>query len=98
MSPAEVLRKAAGHIERRGWCQRRLIDECGHICLAQGLAMAFADCVESQPWMKARLLLKEALGVPSDMGLAYWNDQPGRTAEEVIAKLREVADKLEAGS
>ena len=37
-----------------------------------------------------------SIGLHAGMAFARWNDQPGRTADEVIALLLTVADELEA--
>lgn len=43
------------------------------------------------------LALEEVLW-PSYHDIAYWNDHPDRTQAEVVAALREAADRLDGGS
>lgn len=97
MTPAEVLRKAAEYLATRGWKQNTVGEHGGPRCAVGSIWSASGwtgnradlDTLVESAWNE----MEAHLGVPS---LARWNDERGRTREEVIAKLREVADKLDA--
>jgi hypothetical protein len=89
---SKLLLKAAALIEERGWCQREQESDDGRLC-ALG-ALHYAD--GNRPYdgvsklgQKARNRLCRAIG--TDRVGSQWNDVPGRTKEEVVAKLRAVA-------
>lgn len=81
----DVLLGAAEVIAERGWCQGRYLDSSGAVCIEGSLRRA------AQP--SHDHLFEACLAVDRNVGrdIVAWNDAPGRTAEEVIAKLREVA-------
>ena len=87
-----MLLKAA-EIVRAGWCQYAAKDDAGNVCMlgAVGRALGFEPPGELVHPATSRnetyLLIKSKL--PS--GLAFWNDAPGRTAEEVAAVLEHAA-------
>ena len=100
MDTHEVLDLAADIIEEQGWTQGPdgwpdNPDDTGPVCIEGALTRAmgldyFADCakvVESPAMRVLSAHLGRALIHPFE-----WNDQEGRTAEEVIAALREAAD------
>lgn len=90
----QVLRKAAKIIEKRGWIQKKLVDDEGRVC-----AVGALTCVAKEDFISrgtATTKLIEHLNAGKGMnliGIPYWNDQPGRTKQEVIATLLEVANK-----
>lgn len=91
MTPAEVLRKAAEYLETHGWMQGDYGVPGGPSCLLG--AMRKTTRATTPDYDIAYWAIRKSVGgrLPVE-----WNDQPGRTAEEVIAKLREVADQLDA--
>lgn len=92
IEPATIpfqLRQAADYIETHGWCQGKFERDDGHVCVSRAIHRAGGD-------LAARLAFVDFLGTP-DVSLLGWNDTPGRTAEEVIAALRECARQLAAG-
>lgn len=79
---SKLLLKAAALIEERGWCQGSMLSPSGYCALgAIGVAGDYRDIA-----YKARDKFSAVVG-----SVATWNDWPGRTKEEVIAKLRSVA-------
>jgi hypothetical protein len=90
MELAEIYSRAADYIEANGWCQYKLKDEEGKVCLIGSLLAvdpSDASCIRT---LRA---LKQTLSGGYQDSMANWNDTPGRTEEEVIAFLREQAIK-----
>ena len=97
MTAAEVLRRAADIIEERGWT-RGVYERHGRVCadaalrLAGGASIAHVVAGRDVGYGEAPRALSAAVG-----DISKWNDrQPSR--QRVTAKLREVADSLEAAS
>lgn len=89
MTTKEVFAAAADVLERDGWCQGSMYraDEDGRIigrCLLGAVRQAAKTYDD---YVFAGDLLVDLL----DRAPSTWNDTPGRTADEVIAKLREFA-------
>lgn len=89
----DVLHRAADLLEEFGWCQGQMYDG-GRFC--------FAGAVH-QAWRDYGLPPKvDALGLDADdwvsvLGISWghfvgWNDTPGRTKAEVVARLRDAAN------
>lgn len=91
---SKLLLKAATFLERNHWCQAGFRDGIGGYCLIGAIRMAdhgdhnYSGCTPVGKDAHSRVLA--AFGGFSS-GPAEWNDTPGRTKEEVIAKLRAVA-------
>lgn len=83
---AAVLDGAADLLERDGWCQRAWRNRTGQRC-AQTALVDSAEGVYDDPWVKATWVMRQWIGE----SLTPWNDEPGRTASEVIAALRGAA-------
>lgn len=73
-----VFNRAADLLERDGWCQGKYWMDDGRCCLV-GAAMRMGATPEC--WQE----LSRRTGV---LHPQYWNDEPGRTVEEVLAVLR----------
>lgn len=89
MTPAEVLRKAADLIEERGWWNGTddMLDGATFCVITAVTRVAGGNAA-----FNATTLFERAVGVAR---ADEWNDaQPN--GEVVIAKLREVADQLDA--
>lgn len=86
-TPADVLDAAADRLARDGWCQGDYYR--GTRSCAEGALLSVH--VEPRIRIAACEALFEAVGRTD---IPAWNDRTGRTAEEVIAKLREVAAHL----
>lgn len=89
-----ALLRAADEIERRGWCQHVGTFQ-GAVCMEGGLLCALGkDPSEFFPTglgtdafdRLCQSLKRDGFRAPHE-----WNDMPGRTKEEVVAKLRAVA-------
>lgn len=91
------LLKAAEYIEEHGWCQRMTFNERGESCLSFALDKAFGiDTSFDEYRLKVEArnrLMKPILEVMTEnvACIINWNDAKGRTKEEVINLLREVA-------
>ena len=97
---AEDLRVAADVLERDGWTQHAPIDGAGRRCAAGALAWAVSNGVASYPsWLIGEALdrwrdAEEELRLQIDEeSVMYWNDDPERTADEVVAALRAAAER-----
>lgn len=107
----KTLRRAAELVET-GWCQGaygrrdgRMLKQCD-----SRLRLADAVCAQGAIHVAAELELdagvracnlaatevEATLRLPWESSLPLWQDQPGRTADEVAAALRATADRLEA--
>ena len=87
----EVCLAAARTLETLGWCQGTRKDRHGRMCAEAAL---FRDGLPGLPGRQ----IAEARAVAFDRivrrlrdSIPRWNDTPGRTKEEVIALLRDVA-------
>lgn len=101
---AADLRAAADVLERDGWIRGSLhkLASCGggHCALgaihvATGVVDDWGEEAQTayQRAADAERLLTRHLNIGP---LPAWNDRPGRTADEVIAALRDAADRAEA--
>jgi hypothetical protein len=86
---AEKLRAAADLLATNGWIQGAPEDARGRHCVV-GAIDAVSDTLEEQG--DVYNAVGRYLGV--EYRVAWWNDRSGRTAEQVIAVLRETADEL----
>jgi hypothetical protein len=92
---ADVLDRAADVIVERGHHKGSYEGWDGTVCAGGALRVAitgkpftrFTGAGEAVTYMSARDRLCDLLGSP----IARWNDAPDRTADEVIAALREAA-------
>ena len=82
---SKVLLRAADLIEDRGWCQRALEDDMGRYC-AIGAILQVPGTTDERSVAATRLMKSIC-----ERDVAVWNNAPGRTKEEVVAKLRAVA-------
>jgi hypothetical protein len=94
---SKLLLKAAAVIEERGWCQNTLESHDGRVCFAGAMKVAaygkaWPDGPGAiQPLMeRAWYRFEDAMGVTRGL-VGRWNDEPGRTQAEVVAKIRAVA-------
>lgn len=91
--------KAYELLEQMGWCQGanarnwagKKVDphhkSACRFCLIGALDKIYD--ATSIAMMEAKLALYQQRVIPHNMGLAEWNDAPGRTKEEVIAALKQ---------
>lgn len=99
----EVLAKAAEYIGEHGWCQGRSMDEEGRVC-AMGAINAVLPIPHDirDLHAEARYLLAAAVArclltkyidnAPGrELTVISWNDDPSRTAEDVILAMKRAA-------
>lgn len=88
---SRVLLRAAELIEQHGWVQGSAGEGHGHgFCVDHALVSAVGELAPTCLWSAdhpSYRRLYRAVG----MGPSIWNDQPGRTKRDVLAKLRAVA-------
>jgi hypothetical protein len=110
---ADAYNAAAQHIEQNGWTQNGYVDnyiwgDRGACCAAGALNAVLNDDPENNDDTRHyKLPLLNHLGLRIDLddaeedefsiAIGSWNDAKGRTQDEVVAKLREVADAVRAG-
>lgn len=90
VSPADVLNRAADLIEEKGLAKRVFAAADGSHC-AWG-AMLEAGYALGELSLEAAETLMLAV-VPRGESIPFWNDRPERTQAQVVAKLREAADR-----
>lgn len=96
---SNLLLKAAALIEKHGWCQNRLEDQQGRMCLRGAIGMAAAGNAHffhGGEWVGVAKEADQRVHNAISGGKAWecpgmWNNERGRTQEEVVAKLRAVA-------
>lgn len=89
---AQLLLEAARFLETNGWLQRSYGWGDGPHCLRGAIIVAGAKRglnYDEGPRQAIRRV--DATFDDTGLGSLIWNDRPGRTAVEVIAKLRAVA-------
>lgn len=93
---AADLRAAADVLERDGWTQGEYEQPDGCKCISGALRSVCGgiDTTDTDRYLSAWYALRPVIG----RGAINWNDEPGRTADEVIAALRTAADAAEAQS
>jgi hypothetical protein len=99
--PAAIFRATAELLRRDGWIQDLDTNADGNRCLVQALDTI---CASQSRKVRSRYhtdildplrkTLREQWGW--NESAIDWNDEPGRTAEEVITLLEQTAEKLEA--
>ena len=92
---AQVLRRAAALIERRGWCRGEFQDVEGRVCLEFALL-----CAQGREATEARRLVEEELAGRGSAGqpLVAWNDHHASGELEVLDVLRAAAARATAAS
>ncbi len=101
-TPREVLVEAA-RLVRLGWCQGEArvfsAERCSYCAIGAvstaAMEGSFADEEDEEDHERscdaAISALEEALG--ARLGIVAWNDDPGRTAEEVAQALERAAER-----
>lgn len=82
----QALLNAADVLRRDGWCQGESRDPQGRHC-ALGALMEAGSVTAV---MRGGVRLKRSLGL-EDTSVAFWNDRPERTKEQVIEALERAA-------
>ena len=89
MTPVEILRAGIVRLKTVGWKQGGGIGAGGECCAVLTLDDVSRECA------RAIQAVKDTLGRTAP--LATWNDEPGRTVEEVIAAFEKTIVRLESG-
>lgn len=94
MTTCDLRLKAAAVIEERGWCQREFTNKTGACCLISSLMEANpppddGDDRDMFARVDLRIQAVDDMRLGSQIDAIHWNDAPGRTAAEVIARLRD---------
>lgn len=79
---SEALLRAAAYIEEHGWCQHTMRAHGGRVCMVGAVEEVTGESCSSA-WTKLQDAMEGACG--------HWNDAPGRTVAEAVAKLRAIA-------
>lgn len=91
----QLLRDAADRIARDGWCQGKYADGRRR-CLLGAIGFSIVNEIPEENVHAAcqvrAVLRARGVSVNGHVSIAAWNDAPGRTADEVIALLREAAE------
>ncbi len=106
MTPQEMLQEAADYLAEHGWCQGNFFennDESLDVCAGRGNAACAIGALHAVRVRKLRVLgvpvytgiVGDAAGLLSTyldyIPVPAWNDDPERTAEDVILALRRAA-------
>lgn len=78
-------------LEKRGWTKGRMVSPTGRLCLQAAIVTAVDGCIRSTWSKEACEALRFFCGTAGIASIPTWNDQCGRTFEEVIEELRIVA-------
>lgn len=86
-----IFDRAADEIERRGHCQHAL-QTCGHVCLLGAFNVVHhGDPFHRMSSYEPLVAFSRGLGFTRSTDAIEWNNTPGRTAAEVVDRLRRAA-------
>lgn len=88
---AADLLSAANMIDHFGWIQGTGSGPNGEVCAYIAITRVAGGYV---PFSDALAAMKRTVGIPNHEPLSDWNDAPGRTQVEVVAKFREAAEAV----
>lgn len=92
----EMLNKAADYLETHEWLQHKMWDDKGGACLLGAMETIYSDYGVSSytdpAWDEFKLAYRQLYQVIGTDMVACWNDQPGRTKEQVVKALREASE------
>ncbi len=92
-----ILRRAADVLDDARWIQGMPTDRAGGYCLLGAISLvAYGRMCSFGPKSNARRAVEAVsryIGEPPDFRIWVWNDEPGRTKQEVIATLRAAAEQ-----
>jgi hypothetical protein len=97
LQTARVLRAASIYLQTRGWIQYELGSNGGPRCMGGAICSATGldeIAVKGSYDSDTILHICAVLGF-ENFGVGRWNDQPGRTIEEVLDRLESTALALE---
>lgn len=94
---ARILRDAAAELERNGWCQDELYD--GQSACALGALYRVTGIKRSgDRWRLVDWAGAALEPIIRMREITDWNDQPGRTQEDVVKAFLQAADLAEVSS
>lgn len=105
MNIAEVLTRAADVIDERGWCQGEAWAPGGQVCahgaIWEALGIDRIDYDQGELTTGARPVFGAACDairrhIGPGRSVTGWNDEPGRTKDDVTAALRAAAKVVTA--
>lgn len=106
MTTEELIEQVITEITDRGWCQGRQENESGEVCLMGGFVyalqhfsvpMVITSSEEIADWQNSRECrvyedaMRRLRQVINSMSIPNWNDDYGRSQEDVILALKEAA-------
>jgi len=99
VSPNDILRQAAAVLESKGWCQG-MMHGIGGTCCMLGAITTAAWAEPHDGHAVRRIAEREractmVVQLLRGRAISEWNDEPGRTKEQVVAKLLEAASLVE---
>jgi hypothetical protein len=98
---SELITAGADRLERMGWCQGSFAQDKNDQSVPPDDEEACSFCaVGAMRAVGQNVLIGRAihaLSLAASRTITRWNDDPGRTKDEVIALMRRTAAKLEAG-
>ena len=92
---AKILRDAANLLDAKGWCQYVSVRDDGACCAVGSIWETETD--NNLSYKTALWALEKVNPIIKRMGIAYWNDRPERTKEDVTRLFRGTARALEHG-
>lgn len=104
MTECELRLGAAAIIKERGWCQGGYSNGTGAVCIVGALSVVLVGSTEGLGRVPddscEHLLFVRAVKAMGLVSPPLWNDYPGRTVHQVLAKLRDgcVAETAELES
>lgn len=97
----QVLRGTRGVLERSGWCQGRFTGPDGTHCLIGAISTAAGSDLEISAIDDVHEELRREIrstGYGADhqfeIAISKWNDEPGRTVEEVYGLLDRTVERI----
>lgn len=100
-----LARQAAAVIEVRGWNQGSFEADSGEVCIRGAFNMAYRttsagpSCLAETTfslWLKDLGVIQKSSNGYYGNRLAEWNDEPGRTREEILAYLNKFAEEQDS--
>lgn len=92
----DVLVKAKSVILEKGWCQKTLQHFNGSCCMLGAVGIAASSLGYASKEYAAREALYSVL--PRSDGIVDFNDEEGRTVDEVLAKFDEAIAAADGGA
>lgn len=95
VAAAELCAKARDVLAERGWTQGTLQADDGAVCAVGALKVACEGNTVALRYKAAYYAVADTIGCSSVSG---WNDEPGRTYEDVVAAFKQAEERLLDGA